>query len=259
VEMNRSAFAAGRRAAADPRWASRIAEAWRRPTEDRRLAETPDEVVDRRVAFLADYQDAAYGERYRARVRRFAEVARARLPDSSVHVDALAHNLFKLMAIKDEYEVARLYTDGNFARQLAATFEGDLRLEFHMAPPIFARRDPATGHLRKQRFGPFMFTAMKWLARARRLRGTMLDPFARMAERREERALLAAYEQALDAIETTLSAHTANAALTLIRLPEKVRGFGHVKAPKMRAMQNEMANLLVALGHPSEPPAVAAE
>ena len=111
---------------------------------------------------------------------------------------AVARNLFKLMAIKDEYEVARLWTDGSFLRQLGAEFERWDSLEVHLAPPLLADRDPTTGHLKKRRYGPWMLRAFRLLARLKRLRGTALDPFGRSAERRMERQLLRDYETLLD-------------------------------------------------------------
>ena len=109
-----------------------------------------------------------------------------------------ALTLFRLMAYKDEYEVARLYTEGTFAKALEEAFEGDVRLSFHMAPPLLARRDPVTGHPRKRHFGPWMLPLMRLLARAKRLRGTAFDVFGRTAERRMERRMMADYESLLD-------------------------------------------------------------
>ena len=133
------------------------------------------------------------------------------------------------MAIKDEYEVARLYSDGEFLRKLERQFEGDYELRFHMAPPLFSKRDPHTGHLLKQEFGPWMLRAFGVLARLRFLRGSALDVFGRTAERRRERADLEQYLALLEQLLPALTDRNYAAALELVRLPARLRGFGHVK------------------------------
>ena len=179
VKMNLAAFELG------PPRRRRAARAWPRsmarftaPTPVRHLSETLDEVIARRAAFLADYQDEAYAERYRALVARVREAEERTVANATALTDAVARGLFKLMAYKDEYEVARLYTDGNFAKQMAATFEGEgQRHEFHLAPPLLARKDPATGVPRKMTFGPWLMGAFRVLAKGKRLRGTPFDLF----------------------------------------------------------------------------------
>ena len=153
--------------------------------------------------------------------------------------ETVAVSLFKLMAIKDEYEVARLFTDGSFERQLRGEFSGWKRLEFHLAPPLFAKRDPTTGRLRKQAYGPWMMKAFRLLAMARRLRGSWLDPFGRSAERRMERRLLADYFAALDDIVARLLPANHADAVALAAYPEKMRGFGHVKAEAVQRAEAE--------------------
>jgi indolepyruvate ferredoxin oxidoreductase len=129
------------------------------------VPETLDEMIERRVEFLTGYQNRAYAEDY----RRFVDKVRAseaeRVKGATALTQAVARYLFKLMAYKDEYEVARLYTDGRFAEALAKAFKGEAKLTFHLAPPLLAERDPVTGHLRKRAFGPWMMSAFKLLAR----------------------------------------------------------------------------------------------
>ncbi|MYZ48240.1 indolepyruvate ferredoxin oxidoreductase family protein [Propylenella binzhouense] len=221
--MNADAFEWGRRAAHDLASVEQAAGADAGPPAAEDLAA----LVARRTAFLADYQDRAYAERYRRRVERVAAAER-RLGLSGV-AEEVARSLFKLMAIKDEYEVARLYTDGAFERQLAETFASWEKLEFHLAPPALARRDPQTGHPRKQSFGPWMLRAFRVLAAMRGLRGTFADPFGRTAERRWERKLLSDYEAIVDRIARELDREKHEAALALAAYPRKIRGFGHVK------------------------------
>jgi indolepyruvate ferredoxin oxidoreductase len=141
----------------------------------------------------------------------------------------VARYYYKLLAYKDEYEVARLYTDGNFRQTLAAQFEGDYRLEFHLAPPLLAERDPATGELKKRGYGPWVLRAFALLARLKRLRGTALDPFGYSAERRTERQLIADYEATIERVLARLSPANHGLAVELAGVPEHIRGYGHVK------------------------------
>src|SRR3954452_3620958 len=193
--LNLDAFEWGRRAAAEPEKIAALAVQAREPTDSRHLSQTLDEMIERRAAFLADYQDPAYAERYRDWVGRVRAAEAKVAPDSTALTEAVAKSLHKLMAYKDEYEVARLYANGHFERQVAAAFEGDnLRYEFHLAPPLLARRDPATGLPRKMSFGPWMMKAFRVLAGLKSLRGTPLDVFGYTHERRAERQLIREFE-----------------------------------------------------------------
>jgi indolepyruvate ferredoxin oxidoreductase len=164
------------------------------------------------------------------------------------------------MAVKDEYEVARLYTDGSFDKQLTEQFASWDRLEFNLAPPLLARRDKRTRHLRKQRFGGWMFSAFRVLARLKVLRGTMFDPFGRTAERKWERQLLADYEKILDTVEKNLTSANFETATALAAYPRTIRGFGHVKQAQARPALAERERLLKEFLEPEdEPLAEAAE
>ena len=168
------------------------------------------------------------------------EAEARRVPGRSDLAEAVARNLFKLMAIKDEYEVARLWTDGSFLRQLGQEFERWDALEVHLAPPLLAERDAATGHLKKRRFGPWMLRAMRLLARLKRLRGTAFDPFGRTAERRMERRLLARLRGAARrAAGAARRRATTRTAVELARVPEQIRGFGHVKEANVQRAKAE--------------------
>jgi indolepyruvate ferredoxin oxidoreductase len=147
----------------------------------------------------------------------------------------VAFNYFKLLAYKDEYEVARLYSNGEFTRQLEAQFEGNYRLEFHLAPSWLAKRDPNNGQPRKRSFGPWMLKAFDVLSRFKFLRGTAFDPFGRSLERRQERELIASYVSDIELIMQHLSEKNRHTALSLARLPERIRGYGHVKESAMKA------------------------
>ncbi|HEX8987980.1 MAG TPA: indolepyruvate ferredoxin oxidoreductase family protein [Rhodocyclaceae bacterium] len=234
VDMNRKAFLWGRRAAHDPALLARFAAP--EPTPQR-----IDETVARRIAFLTAYQDARYAERYR---RLVEQVRGAEAPLGSTRLTAaVARSYFKLLAVKDEYEVARLYAESDFLERIKENFEGDFELHFHLAPPLMARPDPVTGRVRKREFGAWTMTAFKWLAKARRLRGSFWDPFARLPERRAERQLLADYEADMEAVLQRLGGDTLDAAVELAALPESIRGFGHVKAKAMATAAARRAEL----------------
>jgi indolepyruvate ferredoxin oxidoreductase len=253
VAMNLQAFELGRRAAHDPAaLAAALAQA-KAPTQARQLSQSLDEIIARRVAFLTDYQNAAYAARYRVQVERIRARESALLPGQSALAESVARYLFKLMAYKDEYEVARLYSDGAFRRQLAATFEADdaagrpLRLEFHLAPPLLARRDACTGEPRKLSFGPWMLGAFGVLAKLKRLRGTPFDIFGCTQERRTERRLIADYEALLSELMERLSPQNHALCVALAAIPEKIRGFGHVKERHLAQAKAEEAELLARL------------
>jgi indolepyruvate ferredoxin oxidoreductase len=244
VPMNLAAFDWGRAAAADP---SAIEASLHREGQTIPAAEQSlDALVARRAAFLEAYQNAAYAARYQTLVARVAEAENKRTPKASGLAKAVARYLFKLMAYKDEYEVARLYSDGAFQRQVAQAFEGDLRFEFHLAPPLLAKKDPVTGEARKMRFGPWMMKAFRALAAMRFLRGTRLDIFGYSAERREERALIGDYEALCAELIAGLTPANHETAVALAALPEKIRGYGHVKARHLAAVRPEWRRLLEA-------------
>ena len=235
VKMNLAAFAWGRRSAVDEAAVRAVIGA-----KVEKKAETLDEVIARRVAFLTAYQDAAYAARYRdvvARVRAVSEPLAL----------AVARNLFKLMAYKDEYEVARLYSDGSFAEKLSKQFTGDFTLKFHLAPPIRGRVDGFTGKPVKSEFGPWMMTGFRLLAKMKRLRGTRLDVFGRTAERRMERQLIADYHALLETLVASPSLARSETALELANLPDMIRGFGHVKEANVAKATQRQAELLASL------------
>ena len=244
--MNISAFRWGRQAAANPNIVDRLtAPAPAVMSDARKLSLSFDETVARRVKFLRDYQDAAYAARYSDWVEKGKAAEAAKAPRKGGLADAVARNLFKLMAYKDEYEVARLYSNGEFQRQLASEFTGDrLRVEFHLAPPLLARRDPATGAPRKIAVGPWMMPVFNLLARLKFLRGTAFDPFGYTAERRLERKLVADYESTLAEVLAALTPENHHLAVGIAAIPEKIRGFGHVKLRHLQVAKADEAVLL---------------
>ncbi|ACL55331.1 indolepyruvate ferredoxin oxidoreductase family protein [Methylobacterium nodulans] len=255
VPMNLAAFAWGRRAAAAPETLGALKAA---TASD--LSADLDTLIARRVAFLTDYQDAAYAQRYARIVASVREREAAVHPGGSPLTEAVARSLFKLMAYKDEYEVARLYTDGHFEAQIRNTFEGEgLRYEFHLAPPLLARTDPRTGRPRKMSFGPWVLRVFRMLARMKRLRGTALDPFGYTQERREERRLIGEFETLVAEILRDLTPANHAVAVGLANLPLTIRGFGPVKAKSLAAAKQEEAVLLTRFRAPEAPLAAAAE
>jgi indolepyruvate ferredoxin oxidoreductase len=244
VAMNHAAFRWGRRAAVDLAGVEALA----RPAAvdpARQLSASFDEMVVRRVEFLAAYQNAAYADRYRRRVAAAKAAEAAQAPGKSGFAEAVARYLFKLMAYKDEYEVARLYSDPAFLRQVSNEVDGDnLRLTFHLAPPLLARRNKATGEPRKMTFGPWMMSVFRPLAKLKFLRGTAFDPFGYTAERRTERQLVRDYEALLDELIARLSPDNHHLAVGLAAIPEKIRGFGPVKMRHLTAAKADEAALL---------------
>ncbi|MBA2237218.1 MAG: indolepyruvate ferredoxin oxidoreductase family protein [Lysobacter sp.] len=219
------------------------------PLDDERLSRSLDEVIARRVAFLTDYQNAAYAERYRYFVGKVREAEAQKAPGSTDLSEAVARYAFKLMAYKDEYEVARLYTSGDFARKIARQYEGDYKLRFHLAPPLFAKKDEQ-GRLIKQEFGGWMLGAFKLMARLKFLRGTALDIFGYSEERRSERQLIADYEQTIAALLPTLDGGNVDLAAQIASIPEHIRGYGHVKEAHLRDAKAREAELLVQWRNP---------
>jgi indolepyruvate ferredoxin oxidoreductase len=248
VDANKRSFAWGRLAAHDRSQVEALVRGALRddpaPEPQNLDAQNLDAIVERRAALLKDYQNAAYAQRYRNAVRtiRAAEAKLAR--GFSGLAEATARNLFTLMAYKDEYEVARLYTDGTFLKKLQRQFEGDFTLDYHLAPPLLARRDPATGEPKKRAFGPWMRHMFKLLAWLRPLRGTALDIFGYTQERRMERRLIADYEALIRELATSLNPAKHALAIELASLPAKMRGFGHIKARNVESAKACEAELL---------------
>ena len=243
VQLNQQAFLWGRRTAHDAAAVEKLAMP---KTAASPRCETLKEIIDYRVEFLTAYQDAGYAERYRELVAR---VSRADKGADQALSRAVARNYFKLLAYKDEYEVARLYSDGSFIKQLEAQFQGDYRLEFHLAPSWLSKPDALTGQPRKRQFGPWMLKAFGVLAKFKFLRGTPFDPFGYSAERRLELDLIEEYERNLDYLLKELCADNYRTAVALAELPEQIRGYGHVKEkslPKVREQSRQLkARMLV--------------
>jgi indolepyruvate ferredoxin oxidoreductase len=240
VDNNKAAFEWGRRVAHNPAAVQSLL-APTQVIEFVKKAGKLDDVIATRVEFLTGYQNAAYAAQYKA----FVEKVRAAeaLLNSSKLTEAVARYLFKLMAYKDEYEVARLHTDRSFLDKVAAQFEGDYKLNYHLAPPLLARKN-GQGELVKQPFGPWMLTAFQVLARLKGLRGTAFDIFGKTDERKMERALIVEYRECVEELLRSLNAQNLSLALSIASVPEDIRGYGHVKERHLKAVRPKWAALM---------------
>jgi indolepyruvate ferredoxin oxidoreductase len=265
VEMNKSAFNWGRMAAHDiaavkvaagaaPANARDVAGATTTailsPADDASISRSLDEEIARRVAFLTDYQNAAYANRYQTLVEKVRATEQQKSPGFTSLTEAVARYAFKLMAYKDEYEVARLYTSGEFEKRIRETFDGDFKLHFNLAPPLFAKKD-AEGHLRKAEYGTWVLGAFKLLAKLRGLRGTALDVFGYTAERKGERQLIADYFATVGTLLATLDHDNHALAVEIASVPEQIRGYGHVKERHLAAALIRQEQLMQAWRQPA--------
>jgi len=212
--------------------------------DTQRLSESLDEVIERRRAFLTDYQDAAYATRYTDLVAKVRAAEAQKQPGVTDLTEAVARYYFKLLAIKDEYEVARLYAETDFTQRVAAQFEGDYKLRFHLAPPTLNKPDAKTGEPKKSTYGPWMLPAFRVLAKMRKFRGGALDIFGRSDERKQERALIGQYEKLIDEVLGRLSPQNYELAVSLASIPEYIRGYGHVKDRHLKDAKAREAALL---------------
>jgi indolepyruvate ferredoxin oxidoreductase len=257
VEANTRAFNWGRRAANEPEAVNSFAAPRSEPVSHQ-FSRDLAEMRSRREAVLTDYQNAAYAERYRALVEQVRETEAAKIPGSTALTEAVARYYFKLLAVKDEYEVARLYSTPEFTQKLRQQFEGDFKLSVHLAPPLLAARDPQTGHLKKREFGPWILSAFKILAKLKGLRGGRFDIFGYSDERRMEQQLIADYENLIGELLAGLTRDTLGLAVELASLPEQIRGFGHIKERHIVDAKARETALLQSFRNP-EPTRSAAE
>ena len=256
VADNKRSFLWGRRAAVDLVGVTRLVDRAMPLPSSQRLSQNLDETITRRAQCLTDYQDAAYARRYTDLVARVRQLETRKFPDRTKLTDAVARYYFKLLAYKDEYEVARLYTNGEFAKRIEAMFEGDYKLVFHLAPPGIAKVDPTTGEARKRAFGPWMLQAFKLVAKLKFLRGTALDIFGGSDERKMERQLIVDYENNIEALLRDVDEARYVVALELASLPEHIRGFGQVKQRYLKlAKLRESEFLRILRGEPQTPTA----
>lgn len=229
VDFNKQALLWGRRAAHDLTSVEKLATPKVAKPVHREIASSLKEIKEKRIEFLTQYQNAIYAKRYELLVRKAEDAEQNLTPGFEGFALAVARYAFKLMSYKDEYEVARLYTDGTFLGQLNEQFEGDFKIEFNLAPPLISKRDFATGHLKKQIYGPWLIHGFRALAKLKGLRGTIWDIFGKTAERKQERLLIEDYFSLMERVLSKLTRDNHGAAVELASIPEKIRGYGHVK------------------------------
>jgi indolepyruvate ferredoxin oxidoreductase len=253
IPFNKSAFLWGRTAAHDLASVAKLTT----PAKviEFKRADTLDDVIKRRVELLTAYQNAAYAAQYQGFVEK-VRAQEAGLGKGTRLAEAVARYFYKLMAYKDEYEVARLYTDPAFKEKIAGMFEGDIKLKFHLAPPLMAKHDKE-GHLVKKEYGQWMLKAFGVLAKFKGLRGTPLDVFGYTAERKMERALIGQYRQTIEALLPKLTADNLVQAVAIASIPEEIRGFGHVKERHLKAAKAKEAALLATFHAPATTPRAA--
>ena len=211
--------------------------------------ESLEGVISKRVEFLTGYQDAVYASSYQAFVQK-VKIAEEKLALKHLPLtDAVARYLFKLMAYKDEYEVARLHTDPAFHAKINAMFEGDFTLNYHLAPPLISKKNDK-GELQKKKFGPSMLTGFKLLAKLKGLRGGALDLFGKTEERQMERALIVEYKASIDEVLAVLTAANHSAAVEVARIPDQIKGYGHVKERHLKAARVQWAALMSQFHNP---------
>jgi indolepyruvate ferredoxin oxidoreductase len=250
VQLNKEAFLWGRRAALSPSSAERVLVAAKPMRESLQISTSLDELIERKVTFLSEYQNAAYGKRYRTLVNRVREWERIVMPRQDAVTRAVANGYFKLLAYKDEYEVARLHSSPEFVESLKQQFEGDFRIAFNLAPPGLTGRDELTGEPRKKEYGAWILPVFRTLAKLKVLRGTPLDVFGYTAERRMERGLIIRYEQTVDEIIRHGTACNYQAVVRAASMVEKIRGYGHVKERNFKSVDAEWTDSVARLSKP---------
>ncbi len=241
IAANKKAFNFGRLAAHDPNAVDAMMAEVHGGAEEEPISQTLDEIIAKRVTYLTNYQNSAYAKRYSNAVADIKSVEEKL--GSTTLTEAVARYYHKLLAYKDEYEVARLYTDGNFIKELKSTFQGDYKLRFNLAPPLMEKEDPATGRPKKREFGAWILPAFRLLAKFKFLRGTALDIFGYHHDRRAERTLITEYEADMALVKQVLNAQNHELCTELLNLPEMIRGYGPVKEGNLKKAQIKRAEL----------------
>ena len=244
VEGNKLAFLWGRRTAHDGK---RVSELTSSIVAGFGLKDPPeglDELIQHRADVLRDYQNKSYVQRYLHLVERVRTLEIDRVPGSTEFTEAVASYYFKLLAYKDEYEVARLYTNGDFMQKIKGRFEGDYKLKLHLAPPLFSSRDAHSGEPVKTAYGAWILSAMNLLARFKFLRGTAFDPFGKTAERKMERRLIEEYEKTIEELLRGLSKKNHALAVEIARIPEQFRGYDLIKQKHVESAKSQENELL---------------
>ncbi|MBT5496655.1 MAG: indolepyruvate ferredoxin oxidoreductase family protein, partial [Alphaproteobacteria bacterium] len=216
-------------------------------------------LVERRVRFLTEYQNERLARRYKDFVVKVQTSEAHRVQGAEALTSAVARYYFKLLAYKDEYEVARLHTETDFLSEIGEKFEAGYKLKYHLAPPLLARRDPDTGEARKIEFGEWILPALRTLAKLKFLRGTPLDVFGYTQERKRERGLITDFEAVIEGLLRDLTPENHGTAVEIAALPEQIRGYGHVKERSIAEAKSRESELLEEFRNPSVGTTAAAE
>ena len=237
VAANKKTFACGRLAAHDMALLQKFVKPYMGAMVHDQVSVDPIDIIEKRAEMLEQYQDATLSQKYLKLLQTVKKV------DQDKIYNAVAKSYHKLLAIKDEYEVARLYTDGTFKQKLNAQFSGDFKLKFHMAPPIFEKKDKITGKIKKREFGPWMMSALKLIAKFKFLRGGVFDIFGYSAERKMERSLIKEYEDQVQIVLDKLNKENYQLCLEILEMPLSYKGYGHVKEKNIVAGKEKLDKL----------------
>ncbi|MBU2875532.1 indolepyruvate ferredoxin oxidoreductase family protein [Marinobacter salexigens] len=247
VERNKEAFGWGRVAATDVKVITDLLNTGQTRVEEVKAEPSLDELINIRHKHLVNYQSRRWADRYTTRVKQVREAEEKLGETNNLLTRAVAQQLYRFMAFKDEYEVARLFAETDFMKEVNNTFEGDFKVHFHLAPPIMNRGTDAQGRPRKRQFGPWMFRVFKLLAKFRVLRGTPVDPFSYSSDRKMDRAQLKEYQQLVERIVSELDASNYDTFLQLAELGSEIRGYGPVREQAAEAVQEKHSQLIKAL------------
>ena len=244
VEMNISAFRWGRMAAHNLKYVEKESLPFITNIEIDHENYKLTEIIDDRIKILTNYQNKNYADKYKNIINKTISVEKKINKESEILSTAVAKYLHKLMSYKDEYEVARLYSDGQFKEKINNTFEGKLKIKFHLAPPLFAPKNPNTGKLKKITIGSWIMTAFKILTKFKFLRGSIFDPFGKTKERKMERYLIEQYINDINKILNELNKDKLFIATQIASVPEIIRGYGHIKEENIIKAQEKRKQLL---------------
>jgi len=256
VEFNKKSFVWGRRAAVDLERVRRIATPASVTPINQHFSRNLDELVERRAKFLTGYQNSSLSEKYLSFVKNVRAIEQQKA-NSTKLTEAVARYYAKLLAYKDEYEVARLHSDGEMRKKIEGMFEGDYKVVYHLAPPLLAKTDPLTGEPKKMRFGSWTLVLFKILAKLKGLRSGPFDPFGYTQERKTERALIREYEDAVERLLAGLTPQNHATAIQIASLPEEIRGYGHIKLKSIATARKKRDELLSSLSQEKKQKAAA--
>lgn len=251
IDMNKRSFNFGRLAAHEPEKIDQMVHEIFGEKESEKIAETLVEKVEKRYSYLVEYQNESYAQKYKSMIEKVQQKESEVVANSTTLTETVASYYHKLLAYKDEYEVARLYTNGDFIKDLEKTFTGNYKIEFNLAPPIISGEDKATGRPKKRTFGPWMLSAFKLLAKMKFLRGTPFDIFGYNHERKTERELIKEYESHIEKVLTLVNKDNIDHCVSLLSIPNEIRGYGPVKDESIKIARAKQEYILARIENPA--------